>query len=159
MNQTDTNMDAFVVKHSKGLSLFAGLTSLFLLFVSLDRVDAKISANIPPVIYITLGLGFVILVLSNERIVIQIDDTGITYMGELVTDWANFISADYKQDEINGSFRDNFVLLVEYYKPDTGSVFVSKIPLTYLQNKSEEAVLEAVRRFYTAYTNQFKQSA
>jgi hypothetical protein len=83
-----------------------------------------------------------------RKVVIRVDCNGIYYHKKLITDWAHFLEASVTQAEVVGSYRDDFVLLLRYQKPGFAGSFRMTIPLTSTQNQSEEAVLDALRRFY-----------
>jgi len=67
----------------------------------------------------------------------------------LVTDWDNFLSAKISQKTVNGSLKDNFILLLVYTKYDKPGQFRRTIDLTNTQDKGEEEVIATIRYFYT----------
>jgi hypothetical protein len=142
--------DRFIVKDSKGLSIivFLILTAMFISAVYYDNFSADKERSNVRIAYLTIipAIFFLVKAMSN-KIIIEINYSGFYYNGSLLTNWENFISAHFTEEEKIGSFSDNFVLYIEYYKPGTGMDYISKIPLTNTQNKSEEAILEAIKKF------------
>jgi len=67
----------------------------------------------------------------------------------LVTNWTHFITAKYEQEDKVMSLQDNFILLIDYYNPETGKRYTSKIKLPSILNKSEEDIIAAIQRFCT----------
>ena len=49
------------------------------------------------------------------------------------------------------TLKDNFVLVVKYYKTGIEGSFQRRLPLTFTQNKSEEEVAAAVKFYYAAF--------
>ncbi len=142
--------DRFIVKDSKGLSIivFLILTAMFISAVYYDNFSADKERSNVRIAYLTIipAIFFLMKAIKN-KIIIEINHAGFYYNGSLLTNWDNFISAHFTEEEKIGSFSDNFVLYIEYYKPGTGMDYISKIPLTNTQNKSEEAILEAIKRY------------
>ena len=77
---------------------------------------------------------------------LTVNNDGIFERNVLVTNWNNFVSAEINEEEIVGSYRDNFVLIINYYKENTG-YYVRKIRLTNTQDKSEEEIIAAINHF------------
>ena len=84
--------------------------------------------------------------------VIKIDKTGFYYKNKFITDWKHFKGATLKQKEVPGSIKDNFIVLLEYYKQDLSGYFIKEISLTNTQNKSEEEIMDAIKYFSEKFT-------
>jgi hypothetical protein len=90
---------------------------------------------------------------NNEAL--RIDCIGIYQRKKLVTDWDNFLEAWITHDEVAGSIRDNYILIIRYFKPGfEGGNFKRTILLDNTQDKSEEQILETIRRFYALSRNE-----
>ena len=81
----------------------------------------------------------------SKRVFIRINKKGIYQDEKLVTTWPDFIKAYVTQDQKVFSVQDNFVLMVEYKRGNTG--YKRKIPLGNTQNKSEEDIVAAIKFF------------
>ncbi len=144
------NVDPFIVKDSKAVSIIASLVCFAMFFsaIGYNNFNANTPRTNTNIFYLTIIPAIFFLVHAfRNKIVIEVNKEGIFYYGSLLTNWSNFISADYKQEEIPGSLQDNFVLLIEYYKPETGMYYVSKIKLTGTLNKAEEDIIAAIKLF------------
>jgi hypothetical protein len=86
----------------------------------------------------------------SKRIYLRVNKTGIYQNENLITTWSTFLKAYITQKEVVMSIRDNFQLVVEYYKEDPKKGFRRKIPLTNTQNKSEEDIMKAIQFFVAA---------
>ena len=138
----------FEVKNSVGILLFMILCSTVLFIASLSSPDglpvvAKLYLAFPAIAGI-IGLIF-------RQPLIIVDKNGIIASGQRITRWENFVSADFTDNMVAGSYKDNFCLLVEHSKPNFPGCFVSTIALTNTENMSEEAVLAAIKFFYDKY--------
>ncbi|GAA4344504.1 hypothetical protein [Flaviaesturariibacter amylovorans] len=80
--------------------------------------------------------------------VFRINTHGLYYYGKLVTDWDHFVSARVVEEEATGKFSDSFHLYVQYTRED-GNVYKRRFPLTNTQDKAEEEIIAAIRRFST----------
>jgi hypothetical protein len=49
--------------------------------------------------------------------IITVNKDGFYYLGNLKTNWTNFISAEVTEEEKVGSYQDNFVFILQFYKP------------------------------------------
>lgn len=54
------------------------------------------------------------------------------------------------EEQITGSYRDNFVLLLRYYDEERAGYFMTKIPMRSTFTRSGGEVIEAVKQFYDA---------
>ncbi|MFL5789556.1 MAG: hypothetical protein ACJ748_15965 [Flavisolibacter sp.] len=84
----------------------------------------------------------------NKRTIILVNNKGIYYYGQFITDWNNFNKAYLTQDNYSGDIKDDFVLVINYYNTEEGENYERRIPLTNTQDKSEEEILDAIN-FYS----------
>jgi len=108
---------------------------------------------------ILLGIGAAIAGVASlvrsakNQTVIIVNKTGFFHYGDLVTNWANFVSVDFV-DEVpvfsskSAGLSDKFSLIMKYYKDDRPECFACKIPLTNTQDKSEEEIIAAIRFYH-----------
>lgn len=87
----------------------------------------------------------------SKRVYIRINKKGIYQNEQLLTTWPTFLKAYISQKQTVISIRDNFQLVVEYYKDDSNNGFRRKIALTNTQNKSEEDIMAAIKFFLQDY--------
>lgn len=145
-HETAIPNDSFVVKESSIVSfIIAGIFfALFLSGVIMSGTDLDISlillSLVPAILFTVNGIQ------RNKPLVI--DCNGIYHYNELITDWHNFVQAYLDQTDVLASYQDNFVLILRYHKEGYEGSFKRTIPLTNTQDQSEEAILEAIRRFY-----------
>lgn len=88
---------------------------------------------------------------SKEIIIMKINKTGFYYYGKLITDWDHFISEEFIDDgpaSPRSGAKDQFYLLIKYYKEGQPGYFGRKIRLTDSQDKSEEEIIAAVKFYY-----------
>lgn len=76
------------------------------------------------------------------------NENGFYYYGTLKTNWNNFISIKMIEEQITGSYRDNFILLLRFYDEERAGYFMTKITMRSTFNRSGEEVIDAVRQFY-----------
>ncbi|MBB1286948.1 hypothetical protein HRH25_21375 [Flavisolibacter sp. BT320] len=136
----------FIVRESKKMRLIIGLFLLgFAVMMLQDYVWMAIVAAIP-------GIASVVAS-TRDQVIMKINKTGFYYYGKLLTDWNNFVSAEF-MDEMpvltsgSAGLSDKFSLYIKYYKTDQPGCFGRKIPLTNTQDKSEEEIIAAVRFYY-----------
>ncbi len=158
---TGSRKDTFIVKDSKGVCIVAG-TVFLAMFVSAvwyvnfnkttPSADVKIAylTIIPAIIF--YGKAF------RNKPVLEINELGIFLYKDMLTDWNNFISACYTQEEKILSISDNFVLLIEYDRPDMPTTYISKIQLPSTLNKSEEDIIEAIEKYHSHHTSMLRLS-
>lgn len=95
----------------------------------------------------------------SKRVYLRINKTGIYQNEQLLTTWQTFLKAYITQKEVVMSIRDNFQLVVEYYKDDPKKGFRRKIALTNTQNKSEEDIMKAIKFFVSNNKNNYASDA
>jgi hypothetical protein len=152
---SDTNFKAnadFLVKDSKGCNFTLGFLSLalFVTIVLVDRFDTRhpsvfqffYLAFIPAILLIKRGM-------ANKTIMV-INKNGFYYLGELITNWDNFINAVVSQDHRSAVYylHDDFVLLIRYYKPGQPGYYGRKISLDSRLDKAEEEIMAAIKFYY-----------
>ncbi len=136
----------FVVKESKTMRLVIGL---LLLAISIYMIKSSVVIGI--VIAIAAIASFIAS--TKDRVIMTISKRGFFYYGSLLTNWKNFVSAEFIDEAptISSSstgFSDKFSLFIKYHKDDQPGCFGRKIPLTNTQDKSEEEILAAIRFYY-----------
>lgn len=136
----------FIVKESKKMRLIIGLFLLaFAAVIAKDYIWMALVVAIP-------GIAS-LLASRRNQVIMKINKTGFYYYGKLLTDWKNFVSAEFMDEMpvlVSGSagLADKFSLYIKYYKHDKPGCFGRKIPLTNTQDKSEEEIIAAVRFYY-----------
>ena len=136
----------FIVRESKIVSIIAFLVFLAMFITSIAYDSSNVSSIIFSAVSLLPGIYFLAKVFNNKKI-IEVNESGFYYNEALLTNWDNFISANYDQEEKMLSIQDNFFLRIEYIKAGTGKVYTSKIKLPGTLNKSEEAIIDAIKRF------------
>ena len=125
--------------------IIGGFFLLFSLFMLKDFLWLGILVG-------AIGIGTLIVSTQNETVML-INRNGFYYYGSLLTNWTNFVSAEFLDElpvQASGSagLSDQFFLSVKYYKDSQPGCFALKIPLTNTQDKSEEEILAAIRFYY-----------
>lgn len=144
--ETTTN-EEFVVNQSFPLViLLIGFVLIFILVTM--PLDWSLFLVVP-------GAAFLIwfakkptgnLMLHKELLRINCD--GIYRKKELVTNWENFLQAEISEDRMLNTDPQGPVLLLYYRKEGHPGQYKMTIPFSELDDQSEEAVLEAIRRYY-----------
>jgi hypothetical protein len=134
--------DIFTVKESVALDY--GLAGLFTLICLLTIG----TSGFPVGVFSLFAAAYFLYKGVVNREALSVDCNGIYQNKKLVTNWQNFAEAFVTQLFTEGEISDNFVLIIRYYKEGITGNFRMTIPLTNTQNKSEEEILEAIRRFY-----------
>ncbi|RYY95039.1 MAG: hypothetical protein EOO11_16665 [Chitinophagaceae bacterium] len=78
--------------------------------------------------------------------VFRINAHGLYYYGKLITDWDHFVSARVVEEDQTGKFSDSFYLHLHYTRDD-GNVYKRRFPLSNTQDKAEEEIIAAIRKF------------
>jgi len=154
---TNNPPNEFIVKESATTNILIGLFFLALFIITLvnfihnDKIHNDYGTK--KLNYILIGtfitaLIFIIKGLKHPTI-ITINKNGFYYFDILKTDWKNFISAEVIEEQVTGSYEDNFVLQLRFYKESEG-YFVTKIPMRNTFNRSGEEVIEAIKQFAEA---------
>ncbi len=149
-------MESFNVKESKGVNIIASIVFWIMFFsaVNYNEFEETTPRTSVRLFYITIVPAIVFLLKSvNKKSIIEINKTGFYFHGALVTNWDNYISVRYAQEEKVMSLTDNFVLFIDYYNQEKGMRYVSKIKMSNTQNKSEEEIIAAIEHFHTLSKN------
>ena len=134
----------FLVKESKTMNLIIGI---FLLIFSLTAFFMAVLAG---GLILLFAIG-TLMRTSKNIIIMKINKTGFYYYGELITDWNNFISEEFIEDgpaSPRRGAKDQFYLMIKYYKDGEAGYYGRKIRLTDSQDKSEEEIIAAVKFYY-----------
>lgn len=137
---------SFEVRESKKMRiLIGGFFVLLSLFMLSDFLWIGLLVG-------AMGIGILLASRRNERVML-INREGFFYYDQLLTNWTNFVSAEFLDElpvQTSGSagLSDQFYLRMKYYKADQPGCFALKIPLTNTQDQSEEEILAAIR-FYS----------
>lgn len=136
----------FIVKESKKMRRIIGS---FFVIVSLFMLKDVLWMGL---LTASIGIGALIASTRDETIM-KINRDGFFYYDRLLTNWTNFVSAEFidelpVQSSSSAGLSDQFFLYIKYFKDDSPGCFALKIPLTNTQDKSEEEILAAVRFYY-----------
>lgn len=147
-----TKDSEFVVGEEKILNYILAFLLLFLFIVGLVP-SLKNSFSIERILDYLLMMALLPSFLfftkaRSHRVYIRVNKTGIYQDEELVTGWDKFLKAYIKEKPVTLSWRDNFLLVIEFTKADPSKGFRRFIKLTNTQNKSEEEIIEAIRFFW-----------
>jgi hypothetical protein len=141
---------SFVVRESKWLLFALGIVFSVLFLISFfefgdDRVSVGFRFNTMKIALLPAAIFFYRAL--HTRTVFVIDETGFHYYGKLITTWENFVSARVVEGKSPGGFQDNFLLHLQYTRPEKDGVYQQKLPLTNTQDKSEEEIIAAIRKW------------
>lgn len=142
---------SFAVKEFKALDAVVAGVFYVIFVVALVNTIRNNDTTHPAVAYSLLagilagGITFTRKALS-ERVYLLINKQGIYQGKTFITNWRNFVSAKYIDKQLTMSIKDNFVLVLTYYKMD-GICYKRNIPVINSQNKGEEEVIAAMRYF------------
>ena len=142
---------SFAVHESRGVNIVFGLIFLVIFFSTLFTIEFNNFSFSSPHIAFLLTLFpaiFFFVKARRHKLIIEINAGGFYYLGRLITDWKHFISVKYVEEEKAFRISDNFVLLMEYFKPNASNSFIIKIKLGNTQNKSEEEIIEAIQFYH-----------
>ena len=138
----------FTVGESRGLAFALALVFAALFFYAV--VDALLHPDgdrANRIMLVALIPAIIFLRKSRSRAVImRIDSLGFTYYGKRLFTWPQFVSARVEEGDSTGRFQDNFKLHLQYYRED-GNLYHRRVPLTNMQNKSEEEIIAAIRYY------------
>jgi hypothetical protein len=141
---------AFLVKDSRVVNTVVAIVflAMFLSALWYDVFDnSPVKANVK-IAYLSIIPAIVFMMKAfKNKIVLAVNADGIFHEGRLVTNWSNFVSADYSQEEKILSMQDNFILIVTYLNPEEGMQYSKKIGLANTLDKSEEQIIEAIKKY------------
>jgi hypothetical protein len=139
----------FLVKDAKTSNLVIGIILVFFFLVTVTTSNGN---NIEVVALFLIPAGFFLFKASKNKTIMRINKTGFYYYDRLETDWQHFHSAHVSHnEEIVGSINDNFLLMLQYYSPENGRLYRTRIPLTNAQDKAEEEIIAAIDFYYQAH--------
>ena len=152
----------FEVNEEKALNIVVAV--LYFLVASLGLVwstKEKSWVAAAAIVGVVVFPGLVYFLKSrSQRIFIRIDKTGIYQDENLVTTWTNFLKAYVREEppsmsmdmkRLPETIKDQFFLIIEYLKDDSGNGSRRRIRLTNTQNKSDEEIMEAITFFARKY--------
>ena len=100
------------------------------------------------IVLMTLFPGIIFFTKAiKNKILLELNVTGLYYQGTLITTWPNFVRSYEIQEEVPGSLDDNVRIVVEYYVPEKKMNYVIKLDLKGTQDKSEEQIVSAMNYF------------
>lgn len=147
----------FVVKESATTNYIIGTVFLILFFLVLHNIidDTGATEYYTNRNFGTYGLALlmftpvIVFFVKGfyQPTIITVNKDGFYYYGELKTTWKNFISAEVTEEEKVGSYQDNFIFILHFYKPGEEGYFETKIPMRNTYNKSGEEIIEAIKYF------------
>lgn len=144
------------MKESKGIKVVVGFFVLILaagilstIGIGLRLLFFIIPAGIAAIAYIKNGV-------ANPTVMV-INKTGFYYYGEMITNWTNFIDAEFIDDVpvpdgSSSAIQDRFYMMIRYYKDGEAGYYGRKIPFTDTQDRSEEEIIAAVKFYHANYT-------
>lgn len=142
---------SFTVCESRVTNYVLAGVFIIIFFASVSTIDFnQINFGSPAFIGLAAIVPSVIFFLKARahKKIMEINANGFYYLGQLVTDWSNFISVKYTEEEKAFRISDNFFLLIEYFKPGQPTSYITKIGLGNTQDKSEEDIIEAVEFYH-----------
>lgn len=147
----------FIVRESGWINFLFSFLFFAMFIGSLITINFAKDYSIESYRYILhLTIIPAILLLVNgikKNKIIELNKTGIFYRGTLITIWQNFVRAYITQEEIPGSLNDNFRLIIEYYVPEKGMNYITKLKMSSSQDKSEEQIMAAIKDFLNEKEN------
>ncbi len=156
MNKVENNIftddSNFIVKESRTVNLVFGFLLLILSAIILYHIFSDYHTDqiirYKKMIFLSLvpAIFFILRGYTANQLFI-INKNGIYRCNVLITNWNNFIKAYITQEAVTGSYKDNFVLIVEFYKENEEGYFMRKMKLPNTTDKSEEEVIEAIKYF------------
>lgn len=152
---TEKKEPPFVVRENKGLLRVVGVLLLVCsnaAFFGVRSTDGSLGYLLVGITFLLPGVLCFWRASAANRAIMQIDETGFSYYGRRLTTWDEFEKAWYMQEALGDSIADKFVLMLRYRKAD-GRVYQRRLPLTNTQDKAEEEIIAAIRRFYQRHCN------
>lgn len=151
-NQTNE----FIVKESSLTNIIIGLVFLGLFLLTLanylnnDHVHGEYAARKLRYVLIGTSMPAILFIVKGfiHTTIIKVNKDGIYCAGELKTNWENFINAEVKEIPVTGSYSDNFILFIRFYKSGEDDAIETRVPMLSTYNKSGEEVIEAIKNFH-----------
>ena len=141
---------AFEVRESKTLNyiLSAAFLAMFIGFFFTVSPDWK-NLILIPIILLLLSILYFAKAFLN-KLIMRIDDIGITYKKYNVCDWVSFDSAylghEFYESGSEASLTERYFILITYFDKVNAKVQF-KIPMLSTQSKSEEDIMFAINKF------------
>ena len=139
--------EEFIVKEGTAINAFFGVI-LFLFFI------VEISSGTNDIFDILWKIGLLLFPAiicfrnaSSEKELLKISKDGIYAYGDFITNWNNFIEAKNTQELIGDNVSETIRLIIRYYKDEYDYPFRLTIGLSHTSDKSEEAVIAAIKHF------------
>ncbi len=142
---------SFTVRESRATNYALAIIFLVIFISSVYTADfSAFSAGSPSTVGLIAIVPAVLFFIKagKHKLIMEVNASGFFYQGKLITDWQNFISVKFTEEEKAFRISDNFFLLIEYFKPGEPTSFVTKIGLGNTQDKSEEEIIEAVEFYH-----------
>ena len=143
---------AFEVRESKTLNyiLSAAFLAMFIGFFFTVFPNWDNLIFIPILLFVSSLIYF--LKAFRNRLIMRIDDFGITYKQYNVCDWVGFefayLGHEFYESGSEGTLTERYFILITYFdKVNTKMQF--KIPMINTQSKSEEDIMYAINEFST----------
>ncbi|MFT3907945.1 MAG: hypothetical protein QM737_00855 [Ferruginibacter sp.] len=155
MKNLNETAGAFIVKESRGLNFFVG-TFLLLMAVSILIYSRPLGDSSIFLVIFSLPASLIFIIKGAiAKKIFEINDQGIYYYGELITEWKYYINSYFKEEENDSTEypSTNFFLYIEFTRPGKEHVVISKILLSNTQNKSEEAIVNTIKYYSTNKTS------
>jgi hypothetical protein len=148
------NLDAdsdFLVKEAKTSNYIFGFLLIIIFMVTAMTSKPSIVTYLSVTTLFLLPGAMFIYKAERNKTIMKINMSGFYYHERLETDWEHFHSAHVSHnEEIVGSISDNFMLMLQYYSPENGRLYRTRIPLTNSQDKAEEEIIAAIDFYYNA---------
>ena len=117
-------------------------------FITMSSARYQSFDSYRPIVLMTLFPGIIFFTKAiKNKILLELNVTGLYYQGTLITTWPNFVRSYEIQEEVPGSLDDNVRIVVEYYVPEKKMNYVIKLDLKGTQDKSEEQIVSAMNYF------------
>ncbi len=106
------------------------------------------------IIYVLILLPgiFAIVNLKRNQAIIIVNEKGIYYHNNFVTDWSNFISAHIAEEppavnNYSAGLSDKFSIKIIFLDQNKGGNYMYDMKTSGTQNKSEEQIISAIEHF------------
>lgn len=153
MESTPAESDAFVVNHSFPLIILLIGFGLVFILVTMP-LDWSLFFVIPGAAFLVWFAKKPTGNLTLYKEVLKINGEGIYRRKQLVTNWDHFLQAEVTEERMLNTNPPEPVLVIYYTKEGHPGQYKMTIPLSDLDDKSEEEVLEAIQRFYALWQQQ-----
>lgn len=141
---------AFEVRESKTLNyiLSVAFFTMFIGFFFTVSPDWK-NLILIPIVLLVLSLLYFVKAFHN-KLIMRIDDIGITYKKYNICDWIGFDSAylghEFYESGSEASLTERYFILITYFDK-VNAKMQFKIPMLSTQSRSEEDIMFAINKF------------